>query len=117
MVVQSYLYSCMAELISREALIGEAQGTGIDTHELDRVACSIAWHYYRVEVHQHLIVFQEEMIVHKDNSQGVFDMVFFQMLSKYFVKRISEALPDSNSSFATRTSGRELSCSAAYGKT
>lgn len=64
--------------------------------------------YHRVEVHQHLIVFQEEMIVHKDNSQGIFDMVFFQMLSKYFVKRISEALPDSNWSFATRSSGREL---------
>lgn len=40
MAVQRYLYSCMGELVRREALIGEAQSTGIDTYELDRVACS-----------------------------------------------------------------------------
>ena len=44
-------------------------------------ACGIPWHCYRVEVHQHLKMFQEKMIVLEDNSQGVFDLVFCKCLS------------------------------------
>ena len=73
----------MGELIRCEALIRETPGTGTDTRELRRAACSVPRHCHRVQIHQHFMLLQEKMIVQEGNSQGVFDVVFHECLPSF----------------------------------